>query len=138
MKIVIKENGCVPTRGTERSAGMDLYCTETVEIPRKSTAKIRTKVHIEIPEGHFGLLCPRSSIGKRGLGLANTVGIIDSDYRGEIICLIKNHNAHSETIVAQDRVAQLVIVPYFCPKIEVVEQLTETERGDGGFGSTGA
>ena len=137
MKIMIGENGQLPIRGTEHSAGMDLFCTETVTIPRYEYAKIRTELHVEIPEGHFGLLCPRSSMGKRGLGLANTVGIIDSDYRGEIICLVKNYNPYSETVEARDRVAQLVIVPYFCPKIEVVEELTETERGDGGFGSTG-
>ena len=137
MNIKIGENGHVPTRGTEYSAGIDLYCTENVVIPRKSHVKVRTEVYVEIPKGHFGLLCPRSSMGLWGLCLANTVGIIDSDYRGEIICLIKNFNPFEETIKAKERVAQLVIVPYFCPKIEVVEELTETVRGSGGFGSTG-
>jgi len=138
MKIVIGNNGGrEPIRGTEEAAGLDLFCTETVIIPRYNCRKIKTDIKVEIPDGHFGMLCPRSSMGKRGLSLANTIGIIDSDYRGEIICLIRNNNSHSETVKANDRIAQLVIVPYISPKIEVVRELSETDRGTGGFGSTG-
>jgi len=137
MRFIINENAKVPTLGTEHSAGIDMACLEDVSIMPGGWAEVHTGYRIEIPDGFFGLLCPRSSTGKKGLSLVNTVGIIDSDYRGEIIILLKNNNTYSVQLNAGDRVAQLVIVPYLSPKIEVVEELTETVRGDGGFGSTG-
>ena len=137
MRIKVGERGHVPTVGTEHSAGIDLASTIGVEITPNGWAEIKTHVTVEIPEGYFGLLCPRSSVGKKGLSLVNTIGIIDSDYRGEIIVLLKNNNNFGTRVEAGDRIAQLLIVPYLSPKIEVVEELTETVRGSGGFGSTG-
>jgi dUTP pyrophosphatase len=138
MKITIKDKEFVPTRGTPSSAGYDLYVLENVFIPHMCQETVNTGVKVEIPEGYFGILCPRSSIGKRGLSLVNTIGIIDSDYRGDIILNLKNNGISGVTLNRGDRVAQLLIVPYISPEIEVVEELSETVRGTGGFGSTGA
>lgn len=137
MKVVIKKNGYLPTQGTSHSAGYDLYCTEDVLAPAGKTVVINTNISVEIPEGFFGLLCPRSSMGKQGFSLVNTIGIIDSDYRGEIILHFINNGQDNYTISKGHRVAQLIIVPYISPKIMVVEELSETLRGIGGFGSTG-
>jgi dUTP pyrophosphatase len=96
-----------------------------------------TGIAVKIPEGHFGMIVPRSSMGKRGLMLANTVGIIDSGYTGELMVLLRNMKPTVNVIEAGDRVAQLVIVPFTTVKLERVLVLPETERGAGGFGSTG-
>jgi len=137
MKMTVKDSEFVPTKGTPKSAGYDLYALENVFVPGGSTAIINTGVCVEIPDEHFGLLCPRSSTGRKGFSLINTIGIIDSDYRGEIILHMKNNNPIGSTINRGDRVAQLLIVPYISPKINIVDELSETVRGSGGFGSTG-
>lgn len=137
----INENAVVPTRGSKDAAGFDLYCAESsiVEILPGSTVKIHTGIQMEIPDGYVGLLFARSGIAiKKGLRPANAVGVIDSDYRGEIIVALHNDSNTAQYVNPGDRVAQLVIVKYFAPSIkEVIEDLSETERGEGGFGSSG-
>lgn len=137
MKMIVEDKEFVPTKGTEKSAGYDLYSLENMFIPRGQKREINTKVSVEIPEGYFGLICPRSSMGKKGFSLVNTIGIIDSDYRGQIILHFINNGLNGQSIKRGDRIAQLLIVPYISPEIKVVEELSETVRGTGGFGSTG-
>lgn len=137
----ISENAVTPTRGSKDAAGFDLYCSESsiVEILPGSTVKIHTGIQMEIPDGYVGLLFARSGIAiKKGLRPANAVGVIDSDYRGEIIVALHNDSNTAQYVNPGDRVAQLVIVKYFAPSLkEVIEDLSETERGEGGFGSSG-
>ena len=137
----ISENAVTPTRGSKDAAGFDLYCAESsiVEILPGSTVKIHTGIQMEIPDGYVGLLFARSGIAiKKGLRPANAVGVIDSDYRGEIIVALHNDSNTAQYVNPGDRVAQLVIVKYFAPSLkEVIEDLSETERGEGGFGSSG-
>lgn len=133
------EDAVVPYAATDGAAGLDLsaYTNNVLIVEPHTYEVVKTGMAVEIPEDHFGLLCPRSGLGKAGITLANTIGIIDSDYRGEIGVLIKNNNDFPFIINHGMRVAQLLIIPYFSPKIEVVEELQETARGAGGFGSTG-
>ena len=134
------DDAVLPFAATEGSAALDISAytfQEVVEIAPNEWEMIKTGLAAEIPEGHFGLLCPRSGLGKQGITLANTFGIIDSDYRGEISIMVKNNNDYPFLVNHGMRVAQLLIVPYFSPSINVVEELEETVRGTGGFGSTG-
>lgn len=144
MKVRIKktfEGATLPTRGSEYAAGYDLYAhTETgaKRIPAGKTEKISTGICVEIPDGYFGAIFARSGLAtKRGLRPANCVGVIDSDYRGEVIVALHNDTAECETIHEGDRIAQLVIMPYLPVEFEEVDELDETDRGAGGFGSTG-
>lgn len=130
----------LPAYGTEFSAGADLkaVCDKPVEILPWETVKIHTGISMEIPEGFVGLVYARSGLAcKSGLAPANKVGVIDSDYRGEIIVCLHNHSNHGQTINPGDRIAQIVIAPYMKCDFEEVTALDETERGEGGFGSTG-
>ena len=142
-KIKIKklnENAFTPTRGSEYSAGYDLYACidEPVTILPHSTEKIGTGLAIEIPEGYFGAIFARSGLAtKEGLRPANCVGCCDSDYRGEYIVALHNDTDETKLIMPNERIAQLVIMPYLSVEFEEVTELTDTERGDGGFGSTG-
>lgn len=136
----LNENAIVPTYGSEFSAGADLYACEggEVSINAGETKLIHTGLALEIPEGYAGLIYARSGIAtKRGLAPANKVGVIDSDYRGEIMVSLYNHSKEAQTIADGERIAQLVITPFL--KVEYVEadNLSNTERGSGGFGSTG-
>ena len=137
----LREGAVLPTYGTEFSAGADLYaCLESdVVIGPGETKKIPTGLAMEIPAGFAGLIFARSSLGtKRGLAPANKVGVIDSDYRGEFLVMLHNHGAEPQTVCHGERVAQLVIVPVFTPGFVEAEALSDTVRGAGGFGSTGA
>lgn len=142
-KIKIKklnQNAVLPSRGTSFSAGLDLSaCIETdVEIKPNETKKIGTGIAIELEQNTVGLVFGRSGLGvKFGITLANCVGVIDSDYRGEIIVGLHNSSTESYTIKAGERIAQLVVVPIFLPEVVEVETLDETKRGENGFGSTG-
>ncbi|WP_311492108.1 dUTP diphosphatase [uncultured Anaerococcus sp.] len=136
----IKTDGQIPSYGTECSAGIDLYCktNQDIIIKSKETVKIHTGLYVEIPEGYFGAVYPRSSTGvKKHLMLANTVGVIDSDYRGELMIFFYNYGDKEQVIENGDRLAQLVIQPYLRCEIQKVEELSDSERGEGGFGSTG-
>ncbi len=130
----------LPTYGTEFSAGADLYACleENVAIAPGETKKIPTGLAMEIPAGYAGLIYARSSLGtKRGLAPANKVGVVDSDYRGEFMIFLHNHGCEVQTVAHGDRVAQLLVTPVFTPGFFEVEELEQTQRGTGGFGSTG-
>lgn len=130
----------IPTYGTNRSAGADLYVCleEPVTIGPGDTAFLSTGIAIAVPEGYAGLVFARSGLGcKRGLAPANKVGVIDSDYRGEVRVALHNHSGQSQTIEDGERIAQLVVVPVLAPELVETEELDDTERGAGGFGSTG-
>ena len=137
----LKESAVLPVRATEGSAGADLCaCLDcTVEILPGETAKIPTGIAIDIGScDKVALVFGRSGLGiNHGIAPANCVGVIDSDYRGEIIVGLKNSSGKPYSIHHGDRIAQLVIMPVFTPKIEEVTELGETDRGTGGFGSTG-
>ncbi len=141
MKIRFKklDNRAIPpTYGTEYSAGADLYSIDGTEIPAGQTLLIHTGIAAEIPEGYCGLIFARSGLAtKRGLAPANKVGVIDADYRGEIMVALHNHGTDSAKIAAGERIAQLAIIPFLKAEYEECEELSETVRGEGGFGSTG-
>lgn len=129
-----------PSRGSSKAAGFDLYTAlqGSVTIPAGKTVMIGTGIAMEIPDGYYGALVPRSGLAtKRGLRPANTPGTIDSDYRGEIIVALHNDSNEAQVINPDDRIAQLILVPYVAPELEEVEDLDDTDRGAGGFGSTG-
>lgn len=143
MKIKIKkltDTAVIPTRGSEYAAGYDLYADikEPVVIKPHETEKVGTGLAIEIPDGYFGAIFARSGLAtKQGLRPANCVGVCDSDYRGEYIVAIHNDSEEERTIQPKDRMGQLVVMPYLAVEFEEFEELGETARGEGGFGSTG-
>ena len=143
MKIQIKKlsvNATIPTRGSDRAAGYDLYaCLENeVIIGAGETVKIGTGLSIAVPEGYFGAIFARSGLAaKEGLRPANCVGVADSDYRGEYIVALHNDSSVSRVVTPGERIAQLVVMPYLSVEFDEVDELDETERGAGGFGSTG-
>lgn len=136
----LNEKAQMPHYGTEYAAGADLYaCLEgSLTIPAGETEFVHTGIAMEIPAGLVGLVYARSGLAcKKGLAPANKVGVIDSDYRGEIMVALHNHSTEDITIEAGERVAQMVITPYFYAEYEEVQELEDTVRGEGGFGSTG-
>ena len=143
MKIQIqklRENATLPTRGSASAAGYDLYaCLENdVIIAPGKTEKIGTGLAIAVPEGYFGAIFARSGLAaKEGLRPANCVGVADSDYRGEYIVALHNDSDVSRTVTPGERIAQLVVMPFLSVEFEETETLDATERGAGGFGSTG-
>ena len=135
MRIISK--GSLPEYKTEGSAGLDIHLIEDVIFDPKEVTTVYTGLSVEIPDGYFGAIYPRSSIGtKYNLMLANTVGIIDSDYRGEIILKIYNYGNKKVELKEGERIVQMIIQPYNRVELEKVETLSKTERGNGGFGST--
>lgn len=143
MEIKVKKlcnNAIVPTRGSNNAAGYDLYAciNEPIFIDPHETAMIGTGLSIELPDGTFGAVFARSGISvKRGLAPANKVGCCDSDYRGEYKVALHNHSNTTQWVSPNERIAQLVILPYIVAEFVETDSLTETERGAGGFGSTG-
>jgi dUTP pyrophosphatase len=136
----IKENAIMPTYGSAEAAGADLYAclAEPVTIQPGSSVFIPTGLAMELPRGYAGLIYARSGLAcKRGLAPANKVGVVDSDYRGEFMIVLHNHGDTPQTIAHGERIAQLVITPVFTPGFAEVEELTDTQRSSGGFGSTG-
>lgn len=135
----LNENAKQPTYGTEFAAGADLYSAQDeMTIPPHSTVFVGTGIATEIPTGYVGLVFARSGLAcKRSLAPANKVGVIDSDYRGEIKVALHNHSDQPQTIEKGERVAQMSIIPYVYADYELCSSLEETERGAGGFGSTG-
>lgn len=136
----LNENAIIPTRGSEYAAGYDLYaCTNSpIVITPHETVKVGTGLAIEIPNGYFGAIFARSGLAtKQGLRPSNCVGVCDSDYRGEYIVALHNDTDVPQTINLMERIAQLVIMPYLSTKFEEVDELTDTKRGNNGFGSTG-
>ncbi|MBQ3087909.1 MAG: dUTP diphosphatase [Clostridia bacterium] len=136
----LDKNAVMPTYGTPYSAGADLYaCMEnTVTIEPGQTVLMHTGIAMELPEGYVGLNFARSGLAtKRGLAPANKVGVIDSDYRGEIMVALHNHGCENQTVEPGERISQLLIMPVVQAEFEETDELSDTVRGDGGFGSTG-
>ncbi|MBQ0083639.1 MAG: dUTP diphosphatase [Clostridiales bacterium] len=136
----LDENAVLPSYGSKNAAGADLYANtkEKTQIKPGETVVIHTGISMEIPEGFVGLIYARSGIAlKRGLAPANKVGVIDSDYRGEIMVALYNHSDSLQTVEPGERIAQMVITPYIAADFIQVDELGNTERGAGGFGSTG-
>lgn len=134
---LLNEYAQLPTRGSKDAAGLDLYCPFHIKVPADSQKKIPLGIAVEIPNGYMGLLVPRSSMSKTPLRCANSVGIIDADYRGEISIAYENISCSDYMIFRGDRIAQLIIVPIAVMDVEEAQTLSETERGNGGYGSTG-
>lgn len=143
MKVKIKklrENAVIPSSGSAHAAGYDLYaCIDSsVVIHPHCTEKIGTGLSIAVPEGYFGAVFARSGLAsKSGIRPANCVGVCDSDYRGEYIVALHNDSESDYTVNPGERIAQLAVIPHLSLEFEQVEELDETERGAGGFGSTG-
>ena len=136
----LRENAFIPTYGSADAAGADLYACldEAVTIAPGQTVFIPTGLAMEVPKGYAGLIYARSSMGtKRGLAPANKVGVVDSDYRGEVMVALHNHGARPQTVESGERIAQLLITPVLAPAFVECDDLTDTRRGTGGFGSTG-
>ena len=137
----VRENAIIPKRATQGSAGMDLYaCIDApIEIKPGDRVMVPTGIAIALPDAELvALIFARSGLAvKKGINLSNSVGVIDSDYRGEVQVGLINQSRESYTLEAGERIAQMVIMPVALPEIEEVAELDSTERGDGGFGSTG-
>lgn len=136
----LRDNAIVPTYGTEFAAGADLYAAldEAAEIAPGETKLIPTGFAFEIPVGYAGFVYARSGLAsKRGLAPANKVGVIDSDYRGEVMTALRNHGKQTQTVEPGERIAQMVIAPYITANFILSDELDDTVRGEGGFGSTG-
>ncbi len=136
----LHKDAVIPTYGSKNAAGADLYACidEAVEILPGETKMIPTGLSMEIPIGYAGFIYARSGLAsKRGLAPANKVGVVDSDYRGEFMVALHNHSNEKQSVEPKERIAQLVIAPHLTVMFNEVEELTDTERGSGGFGSTG-
>lgn len=134
-----QESG-VPTRGSAGAGAFDIRAAECVRVKPGACVPVRTQLQFQFPDGVCGLILPRSGTGTKGLWLANTVGLIDSDYRGEVYLIAWNRNSSGNPLVISegDRIAQMIFFQPLIPELVEVEQFTdETARGDGGFGSTG-
>lgn len=145
MKLNVKklnENAIIPTYATEYSAGADLYVpsdSKKIAINPHQTVLIKLGIAVEIPEGYMGLIFARSGMAsKRSLAPANKVGVIDADYRGEVMVALHNHSDQLQCVEAGERIAQLAITPFLKCEYNEVSELSETVRGEGGFGSTGS
>lgn len=142
IKVVkLQDNAVLPTRGSNQAAGYDLYAClddEQLTIAPQHTVLVGTGLAVAIPDGYFGAIFARSGLAsKKGLRPANCVGVCDSDYRGEYKVALHNDSDSDQTITNGERIAQLVVLPYLPVTFELVDCLDNTERGDGGFGSTG-
>ncbi|MGN0467118.1 MAG: dUTP diphosphatase [Acutalibacteraceae bacterium] len=136
----LNQNAVMPTYGSDCAAGADLYAclNERMEILPGETKFVNTGICIELPLGLVGLVYARSGLScKRDLAPANKVGVIDCDYRGEIMVALHNHGKEARTIEPGERIAQLVVMPYVTADFIECQELSETVRGEGGFGSTG-
>ena len=136
----LKDNAILPTYGSLEAAGADLYACleESVTIQPGCSVFVPTGLAMEIPKGYAGLIYARSGLAcKRGLAPANKVGVVDSDYRGEFMIVLHNHGQEAQVINHGERIAQLVVTPVFTPGFAEVSDLTDTQRADGGYGSTG-
>ncbi|MGN1353211.1 MAG: dUTP diphosphatase [Bacilli bacterium] len=137
----LDEKAIIPTYGTEYSAGADLYALldEDLEIKPGETVMIKTGLAMAIPTGYAGLIYARSSLGsKKGLAPANKVGVIDSDYRGEIKVPLFNQSKETQIITKNERIAQIIFTPYLKVNFQETDELDDTTRGTGSFGSTNA
>lgn len=137
----LSDTAMIPSRGSRLAAGYDLYADiqEVIKVQPHETVKISTGISMAVPEGYFGAIFARSGLStKKGLRPANCTGVVDSDYRGPVIVALHNDSETVQVVEPAERIAQLVVMPFLPVEFEVVEELDETERGEGGFGSTGA
>ena len=136
----LTKTAIIPTRGSSQAAGYDLYADidEPVTIEPHMTEIIHTGIAIEIPDGYFGAIFARSGLAaKQGLRPANCIGVCDSDYRGEYMVALHNDSIITRIVNPGERIAQLIVMPYLHVEFNETDELTSTERGEGGFGSTG-
>ena len=137
---ILRQGAHLPTYGSAEAAGADLYACleEDMTVAPGKTAFVPTGIALEVPQGCAGLIYARSGLAcKRGLAPANKVGVVDSDYRGEIMVALHNHGTEPQTVANGERIAQFIITPVLTPAYEVAEELSDTVRSAGGFGSTG-
>ena len=135
MRIKLDDKAIMPTRAHETDAGLDLYSPVSVTIEPRGAVSVDTGVHIELPINTVGMIKSKSGLNvKHGI---TSEGVIDVGYTGSMVVKLYNHSEKPYTINAGDKISQLVVMPVFTPTLELVDELTETERGDGGFGSTG-
>ena len=136
------QNAIVPSYGTDFSAGADLYAlfdAESITIQPGEKYLVHTGISLQIPDGYAGFIFARSGLAsKKGLAPANKVGVIDSDYRGEIMVPLFNHSSSPQIVENKERIAQIVFMPYMKAKFTETDVLNDSERADGGFGSTGS
>lgn len=138
MRIKLDEGGQMPVRGSQHAAGYDIYSVGDYEIAPGSCVKVKTGLHTELPPNTFAAVFPRSGLAtKNGLRLSNCVAVIDEDYRGEWLIPLYNDSDETQIVPDKTRIAQFVIIPYLAPELIEADDLDETTRGDGGFGSTG-
>ena len=138
LKCKVTDPKYTPTRANSGDAGLDLKAAENALLFPGDRQAVDTGVSMEIPEGYVGLVCARSgNAARRGLGMVNGIGVIDSGYRGPVNVLLINHGRDNVTVSRGDRIAQLLIVPIETPDVEIVDSLSASERGTGGLGSTG-
>lgn len=129
--------GYVPSYAHETDAGLDLRSVEDCDIAPGESVLVRTGVRIEIQNGFFGLTAPRSGLGSKGITLRNCVGIIDSGYRGELLCALWNTTGETFHVSHHDRICQLIVVPCVHCNIVISDELSDSDRGENGYGSTG-
>ncbi len=132
----LDEQATLPTRGSEFAAGLDLYASQPITIPARGFANVNTGVAVAVPLGFYGRIAPRSGLAVK-FGIDTLAGVVDSDYRGEITCVLANHSDNDFVVNVGDRIAQFVIEAIILPTPEFTEELPQTARGTGGFGSTG-
>lgn len=137
----LDDRAVIPSYGSEYAAGFDLYAVldEDVTIKSGATYLVKTGLAMEVPMGYAGMIFARSGLAtKKGLAPANKVGVVDSDYRGEVMVALHNHSTENRTISHGERIAQMIIMPFYKAEFLVVDELSDTNRGSGGFGSTGS
>ncbi len=132
----LHEQAILPSRGSAQAAGLDLYSVENVVILAGGYSTVKTGVATAVPEGYYGRIAPRSGLSAKH-GIFTLAGVVDSDYRGELMCVLANHSSTDFEIKAGDRIAQFVIEAIIVPEPVFVENLSDTERGSGALGSTG-
>ena len=138
LKMMVDEGVEIPTYAHLGDAGLDLRVREDVWLKPHERRTVGTGVKLAIPEGYVGLVFPRSGLASKvGISLSNAVGVIDAGYRGEVCATLINHDKKPHLIEKGERVCQLVVMPFVSCEIDVVDELDETERGEGGFGSSG-
>ena len=135
IEIKLTNNATLPTKGSEDAAAYDLKCLNQILVIKGELRLVKTGVHMSIPKGYYGQILSRSRLASKGIIV--TGGVIDSDYRGEIIIIVQNISQEDYTFEAGDKVAQIAILKLFEGELKIVEDLSETKRGEGGFGSTG-
>ncbi len=132
----LSDSAVLPTRGSSEAAGLDLYASAAMVIPAQGFASVPTGLAVALPDGYYGRVAPRSGLAAK-FGIDTLAGVVDADYRGEIICVMANHGSEDFEVKAGDRIAQFVIEAIITPEPIFVESLTDTARGAGGLGSTG-